>query len=151
MTKKKKCTICGKVKPIEEYNKNRSNKDGRENQCRACRSNRYKTWYWGMSPVDRAISNMADGIQKRTGPNGAYYGRVKNLLGDHAEIKAFIKANFADDIQKLLDEGKVPSIDRIDNNGHYEPGNLRVIDMRENSRLGRQYQLKKQRQEKRHQ
>ena len=38
----KKCTKCGEVKQIECFNKNKGNKDGYDNRCRACKKQHYE-------------------------------------------------------------------------------------------------------------
>jgi len=48
----------------------------------------------------------------------------------------YIVTNFSNDIQQLLDAGESPSVDRVDPSGHYEAGNIRVIDLDLNRRLG---------------
>jgi hypothetical protein len=34
----KRCPDCDQIKPFEEFNRNKHNKDGRQNQCKACRA-----------------------------------------------------------------------------------------------------------------
>ena len=33
----KKCRICNQIKPLEDYHKNKGNKDGLESRCKSCR------------------------------------------------------------------------------------------------------------------
>lgn len=34
----KKCILCGELKPLESYHKNKQAKDGRKNECKQCKS-----------------------------------------------------------------------------------------------------------------
>jgi hypothetical protein len=45
----KKCSRCGKDKPISEFTKDRKRKDGLRDHCRQCRSEEHKIWYNGSS------------------------------------------------------------------------------------------------------
>ena len=42
--KKKVCCICRLCKPLEDFNLQKSNKDGRNNKCRLCQSSAFKKW-----------------------------------------------------------------------------------------------------------
>lgn len=39
------CTECGLEKPLDEFNKNKSKKDGLQQRCRSCDNERAKTYY----------------------------------------------------------------------------------------------------------
>lgn len=137
----KVCPRCGQEKDIEEFHRNKRRKDGRYWCCKTCVSEHKKEYskrkYREMSPLERSIHNMARGVCYRTGPNGKYTKKgIRNLLGNQAEIERFLLEHFSEDIQAILDEGETPSIDRINSSGHYEPGNVRVIPHRLNSKLG---------------
>lgn len=43
--KSKKCTKCGKVLPLSEFNKNKRTSDGYQCQCRACAAKYNKSYY----------------------------------------------------------------------------------------------------------
>lgn len=45
MTNMKKCSTCGEVKNITEFNKNKSTKDGLQKQCKSCRKTQQKKYY----------------------------------------------------------------------------------------------------------
>lgn len=59
-----------------------------------------------------------------------------------SEVYDYIIGKFYDDVKRIIDEGEVPSIDRIDSTKDYEEGNIRIITFSENSRLGREQSLK---------
>lgn len=130
----KLCTKCGAEKPLHDFYKSGN---GFRGKCKVCekaeREARKNTVY-------QKADNMASSIRKRLGNptgNNACYKGVKCLLGDtHAEVREYILKHFAGDIASLLDKGETPSIDRIDPNGHYKHGNVRVISFTENSLLG---------------
>lgn len=46
---RKKCSRCGKDKPVSEFAKCGCNKDGLQRHCRQCRSEEHKIWYKGPS------------------------------------------------------------------------------------------------------
>lgn len=52
------------------------------------------------------------------------------------ELKWYLYDNFYKDIKIMLDEGEVPSLDRIDSSKGYEEGNLRIIPFSLNTQLG---------------
>jgi NAD-dependent SIR2 family protein deacetylase len=43
----KKCSRCGKEKPLSEFTKDKKRKDGLRDHCRQCRSEEHKIWYNG--------------------------------------------------------------------------------------------------------
>lgn len=38
---KKRCSVCGNIKPVSEFNKNSSSNDGYRSECKVCRKMRY--------------------------------------------------------------------------------------------------------------
>jgi hypothetical protein len=45
----KKCSLCGKEKPLSEFTKDRNTKDRLRACCRQCRSEEHRIWYNGPS------------------------------------------------------------------------------------------------------
>lgn len=97
-------------------------------------------------PVEHKIRQMAENLRNRLGnqinkPSNKSY-RVKGIkskIGESSrEIYKYIYENFYEDVKEILENGQVPSIDRIDSNKDYEHGNIRIITYAENSRLGRE-------------
>jgi hypothetical protein len=41
----KRCSMCGQVKPLEEFHRNRTKKDGLQLRCRTCNIETNKRWY----------------------------------------------------------------------------------------------------------
>lgn len=54
------------------------------------------------------------------------------------EISDKLLEHFRSDIVALIADGKTPTVDRIDSKGHYELGNIRIIDLYENAAQGLQ-------------
>ena len=52
MTETKRCSKCGKVKPLEEFRRNRNLKQGRNPQCREC-ERQYERAYYPRSTAHR--------------------------------------------------------------------------------------------------
>jgi len=94
--------------------------------------------------VNFLASRMASGALQRcrggTEKSDKHYRNrgVRVMFRSHKEFKEYIITNFSKEIEGLLKEGKTPSLDRISPKGHYEEGNIRVIDLKENARLGSQ-------------
>lgn len=67
----------------------------------------------------------------------AYFGLIDPYgFKNSTELKWYLYNNFYGDIKKLLDEGEVPSIDRIDTKLGYTPDNIRIISFKHNTELG---------------
>lgn len=45
MEKTKKCTKCGRVLPLSEFNKNKNQSDGHQCQCRDCTNEYWREYY----------------------------------------------------------------------------------------------------------
>jgi hypothetical protein len=41
----KRCTMCGEETPLDDFHRNRSRKDGRQNNCKPCNIARNQRWY----------------------------------------------------------------------------------------------------------
>jgi hypothetical protein len=41
---RKRCSMCGEWKPLEDFHRNRSHRDGRQNMCRPCNIARNQRW-----------------------------------------------------------------------------------------------------------
>ena len=133
------CSRCKESKPFKEFYRMSKSTDGYRPECKECskssRRNREEE-----NPVDTRIYKMAFGIRQRVEleidkpKNKTYKDRgIKCLLGDtNLEIAETLNNHFRQDIEKLIEEGKLPSVDRIDPYGHYELGNIQIIPLEDN-------------------
>jgi hypothetical protein len=135
----KACTKCGMFKPLSEFYKCSSMHDGKRPDCASCHTKQRRE-YRKANAIDVKIYDMASGILRRTsgrGRNCDAYKEIECHIGStRDEVIEYINENFRDDIEAFHNVGKIASIDRIDSSKHYEPGNLRIIEWIENSRLG---------------
>jgi hypothetical protein len=107
--------------------------------------------------VSRFATKLWDRLQTRTVNGGRpqwndpktvrnYLGKGIELRISRQELKKWCEDN-AEIITHFLDAKQTPSIDRIDPDGHYERGNIRIIPKAQNSgraNLGRQERLTEQ-------
>lgn len=136
----KKCYKCNKIKNLEDFHKNKDKKQGVESRCKLCRNflagqNSHKRHlskkeYYIKNPW---LRNYQNAKQRCTNPKRrsykSYGGRGIRFLLTVEDVKTLW---FRDEAFKM----DKPSIDRIDNDGHYEFGNCRFIEVSENSRKG---------------
>lgn len=138
-TKNKYCPKCKQIKLNKEFSPSKQTKDGLDGHCRDCRNiysrkkykqnpiNRIKfyrklhPWYTSLDHARQRCNNFKNKKYKWYGAKG-----IKCFL----TIKEIKELWFRDKAYKL----KKPSIDRIDNEGHYEFNNCRFIEQSENSR-----------------
>jgi hypothetical protein len=146
----KKCSKCGEVKDLASFHKLNSSKDGHRPDCKDCckkqrdeRNNkdivRYKAYILGsgiMSRIKYDVDNPKNNCYKEH--------NVKCTIGNTPkEISDYLYENYYDEIKSLIDEGKTPSVDRIDSNDNYSQDNIRIIELKENVKLGVENAIKK--------
>lgn len=135
----RKCSKCNEYKELLHYGKNRHSKDGLRPSCKAC-DKALRDEKKANDPIGHQISEMARGLLRRvnkpTGRNKCYEGVECRIGKTPIEVIQYLEVNFRRDIERLLAEGEIPSIDRIDSTGHYEHGNIRIITWYENSKMG---------------
>jgi hypothetical protein len=136
----KQCTQCGIIKSVSEFYIDRGYA---RPECKECHL-KAKHEREAANPYRTVVHNMISGIFHRTQwstdkrKNASYTGTMC-LLGDTpAEARITLDRHFGTDIKRLISEGKKPSVDRIDSNGHYEIGNIEIIPLEENIRKGAQ-------------
>lgn len=138
----KVCTHCGETLDVSLFNK--SGKNGkRRGECKACeaekRRNRRNTdpEYWVTSIVSQIWKRLYTdkdnprnhGYHRRENPIECRIGRTME------EARSWLRENLLDEIKAVMEQGGIPSIDRIDSSKHYEDGNLRILDKVEHARL----------------
>ena len=136
----RKCSKCGEEKALSLFYT-----DGKyyRPECKTCHLI-LKKQRESADPYKTSLFNMVSGIFHRiqthvdSEKNKTYKERgIKCLLGDtREEARKTLHQHYKKEILALLKQGKTPSVDRIDSHGHYEIGNIRIIPLEENIRMG---------------
>jgi hypothetical protein len=135
----KKCLWCGEVKPLTSFHKHSKLSDGRRPECKDC-SKAKKEKSKLENPLEHAMKNLSANIYKRifidiNKPKNKCYKEknIKCLIGNNTPaIYDTLNRHYRDDIKRLLQKGLRPSVDRIDPDGHYELGNIQIVDLVDN-------------------
>ncbi len=152
------CSVCKKYLPLGEFNVDRSRKDGLKYFCRGCESQRNRKRYienrgeilrqkkvYYRDNRDKCLllnkkyhgtirghlCRVFHGIKYRCdNPNCAAF---KNYGGRGIRNKFESSTVFVDYVVNILQiDPRGLQTDRIDNNGHYEKGNIRFVTRKEN-------------------
>lgn len=146
----KKCSKCGEVKELASFHKLSSSKDGHRPDCKEC-SKKVRENFQLNNPIRDRTNRMATGILQRTvydidkSKNSCYKeNNVTSEIGNtYTEISDYLYNNFYYEIKTLIDQGKTPSVDRIDSKGNYSPCNIRIIELMDNVMIGVENAVKK--------
>lgn len=139
----KECSKCHEIKSTDDFYHLSSSKDGRRPDCKEC-SKKAKKQHEEKNPVMYRCEQMGKNLIKRTvtdvdKPANKCYkenGIVSEIGSTAVEISHYLYDNFYGDIYRLIDEGKLPSLDRINPKENYKEGNIQIIDFRENYLAG---------------
>ena len=142
----KYCSSCKKQKPLITFNKKSASKDGLQAQCKSCQNNyaknyqqihkikiaryqkeyqeKYKQTFIGylhrcFSDIKQRCENLKHSRYKDWGGRG-----IRCLFGSANDFINYIIVDLGYD---TLEKIKGLYLDRIDNNGHYEIGNIRFV------------------------
>jgi len=144
------CSSCKQDLPIENFYKRASNPDGYRYACKGCNSQHHKNW-WKENlvhcrAVARAYGASVIGIYRRRFTsikqrcNDSKYLHYENYGGRGIQCKFKNADEFVEYMTSTFKQHpKGLQIDRINNDGHYEPGNLRLVTPSENSSNRRFY------------
>ncbi|KKK52272.1 hypothetical protein LCGC14_3106590 [marine sediment metagenome] len=148
------CPKCERELPVEAFNKCRSTKDGLQGSCRECyreyqqknraRITQYQrgyrkrnqdrgqvAWEKYYNTIAGRLRQVFNDIKQRCdNPNCEsfenYGGRgIKNKFGSLDEFRDYVTNELKVDPRGL-------QVDRIDNDGHYEKGNIRFVTAKVN-------------------
>jgi len=160
----KRCSRCKNTKPLSEFNKNQSNKDGLRSCCKECKKTTDKKYrqnhkeerqqYTQQHKIDfqqyqkqyyktlrghlyRIWKGMIYRCNDSKRPDYKYYGG----RGIKVKFKLF-KDFYNYVVNELKADPRGLTIDRIDNDGDYKRGNIRFVSQAENNLNKRKYALK---------
>ena len=127
----KKCTKCGKTKPLSDFYEYKSNRDGHYTSCKKCECNRrlkYKRTMRGL--IGSMYSGQKSFSKKRNHNPPSYtfdefYGWILSQQIFVTLYNEWIKSNY----NKWL----IPSCDRMDNSIGYSLNNIQLVTWRENN------------------
>lgn len=150
--KTKICSKCREEKPLSEFRKDKTKKDGYYSSCKKCCKGFYQKNIVKYQTIScEYYQNNKDYVKKRNKKYNKKYpekiilrnikARCENLNNDNYKYygKRGIKCLITEYEVKILWERdkacmmKKPSIDRINNDGHYTFQNCRFIEQAENS------------------
>ena len=131
----KRCYRCGKIKPLEEFNKNKSKPSGHCDECRECK-NALDTQY---RRTELGLITKIYGTQKKSSSKRGH------LAPDYSKaqlIDFMYKNNYIELYTTWVfsgyDTNLVPSIDRINRNLPYTLGNIQLVTWEFNNQKGRE-------------
>ncbi len=150
--KKKYCPGCEHDRPVGEFNKDRFTKSGLACYCRECKHRQGREYYAQFKDTVRRrhqkyIKEYRSTIRGYLGQvfndmnqrcNNPKYKEYRNYGGRGIQNKFKSIDGFRDYVIDELgiasiDQIRGLQIDRIDNDGHYEPGNIRFVTSKVNS------------------
>ena len=146
----KQCSKCKVEKPLDEFYGMSSIKDGKRPSCKAC-DKKVKRTYATKHPVMERCKRMGRSIISRTvtdinNPKNKTYkeNNIKSHIGNSGiEIAEYLYANFYDEIERMIEMGETPTVDRIDSARGYEKDNIQILSFKDNSLDGLSNAVKK--------
>lgn len=142
------CSKCAQEKENVFFYKNKAKPDGLQTYCKSCQSSAIRaTPCFTRGTLSHFKYTRWLCINART-INGAYPNRKNKRIKGYFDKGIRIEMTkdewhaFCDENEKVIMDfyaaGETPSIDRIDDKGHYSLGNIQIISRKENCRKGGQ-------------
>jgi hypothetical protein len=131
----KRCYRCGKIKPLEEFNKNKSKPSGHGDECRECK-NELDTQY---RRTEIGLISKIYGTQKKSSSRRGHLAPTysKAQLIDFMYKNNYIEL-YTTWVSSEYDTNLVPSIDRINRNLPYTLENIQLVTWEFNNQKGRE-------------
>ena len=137
----KYCSHCKQIKSVSEFSKDRNAKDGLHWRCKGCRkqygenhrieNRQYSKQYY--QTLRGHLNQVWNAMLRRC--NNPKDQEYKNYGSRGIEVKFACFEDFYNYVVKELKvEPRSLTIDRINNDGHYEKGNIRFVTYAENNR-----------------
>ena len=131
----KRCYRCGKIKPLEEFNKNKSKPSGHCDECRGCKKEldtQYRRTEFGLIS---GIYSTQKHTSKQRGHLAPNYSKVELIdfmyKNKYIELyTAWVSSGYTSNL--------VPSIDRVDRKLPYTLNNIQLVTWEFNEQKGRE-------------
>jgi hypothetical protein len=146
------CRKCERTLHLEHFKKNKEHPLGVENICRKCANEVKRLWSrrtWEIRCKQRNefrrtmegyAGRMFDNLLQRVKKEPSYQGRevrfARKELIKWVLDQPWYVALYEDWKRSGFERGLAPTLDRIDNEGHYELGNILLMTQSDNSRKG---------------
>lgn len=140
----KKCSKCGEVKDLSAFYRLNTSKDNHRPDCKDCH-NKMKKRNKGTLEYEskRMAGNILRRLSEKDRPRNSCYKNIECELGDTiGELSANLIKYFEKDIQKMLNQGLKPSVDRIDSKKNYSINNIQITTVEENVSRGLENAIK---------
>lgn len=128
MEESKTCLKCRQTKPVGQFGPDRSRSDGLSNWCKDCKREAQAARR-AANPLRVVWQNMLARCENPDIPSYKHYGgrgiQVCGAWHDFDAFAAWIKRNLGERPDGM-------QLDRIDNDGNYEPGNVRWVTQSQN-------------------
>jgi len=95
----KKCTICGEIKPLDDFHNTKQTKDGKNCQCKVCRNANSRKSYHSQTPKEKRAFNKNRNRRTR-GSKAAWYQRPEN----NDRIKSKHNKQYTERRRKIIEQ-----------------------------------------------
>ena len=95
----KKCSICGEIKPLDDFHNTKQMKDGKNSQCKVCRNANSRKSYHSLTPKEKRAFNKNRNRRTR-GSKAAWYQRPEN----NDRIKSKINKQYQENRKQIIEQ-----------------------------------------------